>query len=90
MHRDILKETSNRIRNLGWCGTPLLLSIRINNILKRSNKMSVRDTRLLRRLVNKDPEIIESSNFSTLIYHFPGKSEAFLKRHYQRPNIAKN
>lgn len=44
--------------------------------------MSVREDKLLRSLVFKTKAKNECLDFSNYTYHFPGKSETFLKKHY--------
>lgn len=79
---DILSDTSIEIKKLGWRGNKLLLSNRINTILKRKNYISVREERFLRSLVRQTKVTNDKVDFSRFTYYFPGKSEAFLRKYY--------
>lgn len=84
---DIVKETSSEISKLGWRGNGLLLSKRINTILKRKNYISVREERVLKSLVKKFKTTNDKIDFSNFTYYFPGKSETFLRKYYNAIEI---
>jgi hypothetical protein len=58
--------------------------------MKRSKEISVRETKLLRSLAKKINKDIGYINFESISYHFPGKPESFLKKHYYTSALNKN
>ena len=67
---------------VGWVSSPQKLVARVQRLCK-TQSLSVREVKLLKRLAKKHIHPSGEIDFETIVYHFPGMSAAQLKEKYE-------
>jgi len=71
---------------VGWIESKFKkIIVRVRNFLLKKDKFSVRDVRLLRKLVHKQKKE-NYLDFDEIQYYFPGKSVESIKKKYYEQN----